>query len=782
MRHRNLIVYLAVFLFLPIMTAYPQQGKKVVRIGYFEGGTYFMHKAMMGEIRHDLESMAGDSLDILYAPNGYFSAEWDREICKTMSHDVVRNKNIDIVIAAGPWVIEDLLEAGFDKPIVGICQFDPLIMNLIDSAGKPTFKNLTVNYRPNKLKNDMAALQRLFPSRNVGLLYFPSGDEFEKMRDKVYTEAGKYGAVIHAGKEFNDRKLYAFFNSFSQIRSKIDVLYLPPMWGMDIEQIRNFFWETRNAHIPTFASEGFLLVEKDATASDCFRPYRAMGRFTADKIVKIISGKEPASLPTVFDDREELCLNLESFAVLGKKAHRRDIIDARVVPQSPGDTLTTYTLASAIKQALDENSGYLARAQTYNRAVALAKGAYHSFYPDVEANLSAANTNEKLPAAHYEKTFNHEWETEIGVEQKLFSYPAIKAIDIAKKNISIEKSNLDRSQLDLKLAVALAYMAILENQDKLDAMIEITDRLRLIRDDAETNYRIGLTTRNDTPIAEERLAETEIQMIDIQKELRISKIVFNALVNRPGDDNFVLDNSEFTPETMVALVRRLDGYIADSPAEKRFENYLLEVGIGNSLEMKKTDISIGVQKDLISAHKGRYWPELSLVGRYSYGEGFEPSLNSRHDYWVFGGILEFPIFSDKGNSRQGQALRFELDGLQYRKDSLRFALTRDILSLTSNLIGRMTTLPLNYFSKSISLFSLDTLQSEYNYNKISIFDLISIETNNSNSSIRTVDERYKFFSDYARILNLIGIGYPTAGSPEDTEFYRRLEESIGNAN
>lgn len=781
MKHKDLIVYLAVFFFFHIITAYGGQAKKTIKIGYFEGGTYFMHKSIMGEIRHNLESMAGDSLDIFYVPDGYFSAEWDREICKAMSHDIVRNKNIDIVIAAGPWVIEDLIEAGFDRPIVGICQFDPLVMGLVDNTGKPTSKNLTVNYRPNKLKNDIAALQRLFPSHNVGLLYFPSGDEFEKMRDKVYAEAGKYGAVVHAGKEFSDRKLYAFFNSFFQIKSKIDVLYLPPMWGMEVEQIRNFFWETRNAHIPTFTSEGFLLVEKDATASDCFKPYRAMARFTADKIIKIASGKVPASLPTIFDDREELCLNLESFALLGKKALRKDIIDARVVPQLPGDTLPTYTLASAIKQTLEENSGYLARAQTYNRAVVLAKGAYNAFYPDVDAALSAASANEKLPAAHYEKILNHEWETEIGIEQKLFSYPAIKAVGIAKKNISIERNNLDKSELDLKLAVASAYMAILENQDKLDVINDIMDRQRLIRDDAEANYRIGLTTRNDAPIAEERLVETETQLFDIQKELRISKIVFNTLINRPADDNFILDNTEFNPERMATLVKRLEGYIPDTPAEKKFENYLLGIGIDNSLEMKKTDISIGIQKDLISAHKGRYWPELSLIGRYSYGEGFDPSLSSRHDYWVFGAILKFPILRNKGNSKQGQALSLEMDALQYRKDSLRFALVQDILSLTSNLIGRMTTLPLDYFAKNISLSSLDTMQSDYNNDKISIFDLINIEANNSNSTIKTIDERYKFFGDYASLLNMIGIEYLKAGSPDEAQFYRRLEESIGYA-
>ncbi len=739
MKYRNLILYQVILVALFVLSVQAVPAKRTVRIGYFEGGTYLMHKVVMGEIRHNLERMAGDSIDIVYVPNGYFSAEWDREICKTMSHDVVRNKSIDIVIAAGPWVIEDLLEAGFDKPIVGICQFDPFIQGLVDSTGRPKVKNLTVNYRPNKIKNDMAALERLFPSVKIGLLYFPSGDESEKLRDKVYAEAGKYGAVVHAGKEFSDRKLYTFFGSFSQIRGKVDVLYLPPMWGLELEQIRNFIWETQNAKIPTFTSEGLLLVEKDATASDCFRPYRAMGRFTADKIMKIISGKEPESLPTIFDDREELCINLESAAIVGAKVHRKDINDARVVAQLSGDTLTTYTLATATDQALRENAGYQARIQTYDRAVALAKSAYRDFYPTVDADLSAASTDEKVLATHYEEIFNHSWEAGINIEQKVLSFPALKAIEIAKKNISVEKNNVALAARDFRLVVALAYISILEKEEKLAACNESMDHLRLIRDDADANYRIGLTIHNDVPVADERFAAARIEMLNVQKELQISRIVFNTLINRPGSDNFVLDKKDFSPEIMAAIVSKLESYIADSPSEKKFENYLVEVGINNSMEMKQADLSMDMQRDLISAHKGERWPELSLMGRYSYGNGFDPALDGRRHYWVFGGIMRVPLFSAAGNSAKGHALRIEMDELQYRKDSLRFALMEKILSLKANIAGLLTALPLEYSNRNSAFAILDTVQSNYNDNGIPIYTVVDVEGNSSESALRSIE-------------------------------------------
>jgi len=768
------------FIALSLISFQFASAKKTVRLGYFEGGSYFMHKVTMTELRNDLDRMAGDSIDIIYLPDAYQSARWDREICKAMSHDIVRNKNIDIVIAAGPWVIEDLLAAGFDRPIVGICQFDPMVMGLIDSTGKPIAKNLTVNYRPNKIKNDIAALERLFPSEKVGFLYFPSGDEFEKMRDKIYAETGKSGAVVYAGKEFSDRKLYTFFGSFAQIRSKIDVLYIAPMYGMELEQIRNFFWETQNARMPTFTSEGVLLLEKDATASDCFRPYRATSRFTADKIMKIIAGKEPASLPTIFDDREELCVNLESAAIVGAKISRKDLVNARIMPQLPGDTLPSYTLASAMDQAVRENAGYQARLQTYDRAVALAKGEYNSFLPSVGADLSAASTDNRTLATYYENIFNHEWQTGLSIEQTLFSYPAFKAVKIARKNMEIEKSNLGAAERDLKSAVMAAYVSILLNEEKLAALNDMTDHMRLISDDAEANLRIGLTSQNDTSIANEQLLDAKIAALNVERDLRLSKIIFNTLVNRPGNDEFVLDRNDFTPEIMAVLVKRLENFADNAATQKKFDDYLLGSGIDNSFEMKRADQSLDRQKDLVSAHKGRHWPELSLRGRYSYGEGLDRALNFDHDYWVFGGLLRIPIFDNKTNSREGQALRIEMDQMQYQKDSLRFSLMQEILSSSSNLFSHMRLLPLDYYSKGLAMSNLDSVQSQYNGDKNSISSLLEVEKTAAGSAIRAIDDRFQFFDDYFRLLNLIGVGYLKAGSAEERNFYQEVEKNIGS--
>ena len=769
------IIALAV-LFLSV-TGYSQTPKKICRIAYLEAGNYLVQKATMNVLRDDLDLLAGDSIDIQFLPDAYLTAEWTRDISKVMAGDLAKNKNVDLVIAAGPWVVSDLLEAGFKKPIVAIGQFDPEIMGLCDSLGRPVASNLTVNYSPNKIRNDIAALEKVFPSRKIGLLYFPSGDESEKLRDRVYAAAGQFGATVHTAKEFTPAGKYTFFNSFQKISRQIDVLYLPALWGMELDQIKQFFYETQNARVPTFVAEGILLVEKDAVAANCLRPYKSTARFSAYKIINIIRGDEPASLPTRLDEFEELCLNLDAAAKVGVAFPRKVMNDAKLLPALPADTVATYSLPRAIEQALAENAGFQANSLIYDRAVAEAKNAYIGFYPRVDLTMSAASTDNETAVTHFESLFNRESQVGLTVEQKLFSFPALKAVQIARKNMALKDVDRHQAEMDLRQSVVAAYLSVMEKEDLVAGLEEIMDRLRDIRDYSATGVRLGLADSSELPLVEERLVKAKIELFNAKSDLRISRVIFNVLVNRPGDYDFLLDRGEFTPEVMAAMVRKLDEYIATGAKEKKFEQYLLDVGVRNSTAMAMADLNIGIQRDLLSRNKARFLPELSLQARYSYGRQFSPVVSDKNHYWLFGGLLKFPLFpGDRTHS--GKALQIGMDAVLYKKDAARYEKMREVLSEKNELATLMSTLPLDYFARNISSLNLDAARREYNAGKLSLRELLSQEERSSAQAVSTVENRYRFFLTYAELLYSCGVGYLIHSTPQENDFYRNLENYL----
>ncbi len=772
---KKLFPLIFLFLIVTAVTSNAETSQKIFQIGYFEGGPYFFHKLLLGDINRYLDLKNSDSLKIQFYPDGYFSAEWDREKCKRIARSIAARKDIDIVLAAGPWVVEDLLEAGCKIPIYGIYQYDPEITGLVDSTGKPRAKNLTVLYRPNKIKSDLAVMQHLFPQRKIGFLYFPSGDEFNRMKEKIYKEAG--GAPVFAGEGYSDRGLYSFFIGLNKIQGAANSIYLPPLWGMDLDHIRQFFYETQLANMPTFVSDGYFLLEKDATAGNSLKPYQGMARLIVDNIIKIKKGAEPDTLPNRFDDIEGLCLNLEAAHKLGITFLRKDILDAKIIPVQVGDTLTTYTLPQAIEQAGRENAGWLASGEAYDKAVAAARNSYVNYYPEIGISLSSAESDEGPLAARYNDILNHKFQTTAALDQTIFSYPVIKAVQIARKKLQLEKINRQQAELDLRQAVILAYLGVLESEEKEATLNEIADRLRDIRDETEAGVRLGDNEKDDLPLLEERLVEAKTALFDGRRDLQVARAVFNSLVNRPANYDFLLDRSEFNPEIMAAMIHKYDEYISDINKEKKMEQYLADIGLKNAFELKASDIGVDMQKDLISRSKWSFLPDLHLRAGYSYGREFNPAVSDNHDYWTFGGILNFPLFGAR-KSPGTKSLRAALEEMVYRKDSLRLGRMETVVTYTRELFARMTTLPLNYFSRNMSLTSLESARDRYISGRISVFDLLSVENRNSSLSLRTLEDRFNFYRAYVNLLGTLGVGYLLHGTPEEAAFYKAMEDYL----
>ncbi|UCD93655.1 MAG: TolC family protein, partial [Candidatus Zixiibacteriota bacterium] len=675
------ILFFVLIAFVTVSSVFGSpSNRKVVRVGYFEAGSYFIHKVMLGEIKGFLAKMKGDDVDIIFEPYGYKSAEWNRDKCRAMAGDLARAKELDLVIAAGPWVVGDLLEAGFDRAIVGIYQFDAETMGLVDGLGRPIAPNLTVNYRPRKIESDMQKLLSLFPEKRIGLLYFASGDEAATVKKKAYEIARKHQASIYTAEKFSNKGIYTFFGSFENIRRAVDVLYITPLWGMELDQMRQFFIETQHQRVPTFTSEGYLILEKGATASNCLHPYRARAKFTAYKILEIINGASPSSLPTVFEDIPGLCLNLESAKRLNVTFARRYLDDAWTIASPPAEIDPRYTLADAIGQAERESAGVLLVQERYQRAVTEAQRAFSSYLPHINLGLSAAAADNEREASVYNESLNRKFAADLVLDQKLLSFPAIKAIQTAKKNRAIESVNLKKATRDLVHAVVVAYLSVLEKEDGVVALEGHVDNLRKYFELAIAGYRIGLADTLDVQLLEHKLIVARIELSQAQGELKIARIILNVLLNRPGDDAVILDREAFSEEIMVLMAQKFQEYTTDENRQRKFEQYLLEVGMNNSIDLEVAALKIGIQRDLLSAHRKRFFPEISLRAKYSYSREFEPGFSERDDSWTIGGFLNLPILSGSEWKYNGKILKAELSELQYKKDSIRFHTFQDITS------------------------------------------------------------------------------------------------------
>ena len=775
---RESIFYILSFLLIFATGAQADTKPKEVKVGYFEGGAYYLHKVITSEIKAELEQFSGDSINIIFEPYAYRSAEWKRDICRSYGRDFARMNDIDIVFAVGPWVVEDLLDAGYKGAIIGIHQFDPVSQGLIDTDGRPIADNLTVTYHPGKIESDIEMIQKLFSPRRIGFLYFPSADESDKIKSRLALAADRYGASIISSDTRTPDGNYSFFKSLGNIRDEIDVLYLPPLWGVKLDQLQQFFNETTMGRVPTFTSEGFLLLEKGATASNCIRPDLPLARFTAHKIIRIINGERPADMPTTLDEAPAICLNLEAARKSNVVFDRNHINNAKTIQAVPSDNIPQYSFSDAISQALRENVSILRKGAIYQEALAAAGSAYSAYYPQIKLNLSAAATGNETEAAIYNNVLNREFGTDIILDQKLLSYPVIKAIHIAEKKLQIEKAGLEQARLDLKHTVAVAYLSVIENEEKVETIEKKIDRLRQYWEMSLANSRLGFNDTLDILVIQERLVAAKMLLHDARAELNISRVVLNVLLNRPGDNLVILDKSNFAPEIMVGMARKFDDYTSDQNRKKKFEEFLVNTGIANSTEMQITSLSIGIQRDLISQHRKRYLPDITLRAKYSYNNEFKPEFGNDDDTWTIGGYLSLPILSGTSWKHRGNEAQAALNELLYEKDMIRFERMQAIMTATEKLTSLVATLPMSYFTKNLALDNLEPAYSRFKDGKLTAVELLTLEEHASEMEFNLLRRKIEFFSTYSKMLFEVGVGYLIYNSAEEAEFFTKLEKFL----
>lgn len=270
---------------------------KVFQIGYFEPGEYVLNSVMGEAVRHELEKLAPPNLRVVFPPNGFRSAAWHRDSSREMARQLATSKDLDLIVAVGPWTVQDLLAAGCAKPIVAFNQLEPDAGGLLGPDGRPIAANLTVQTCTGSLERDMAALRNLVHLKRLGVLAFTDKDANNRLIDSLKILARKYNIEVVTAAGYNNSGTYAYFKSYQQLDRNIDALYIPSLWGLDQSAADEFLLMASRDRIPLFVGSDRSLVGRGAFASaDGTTPTEA-ARFAAGKIIRILQGAKPAELP-----------------------------------------------------------------------------------------------------------------------------------------------------------------------------------------------------------------------------------------------------------------------------------------------------------------------------------------------------------------------------------------------------------------------------------------------------------------------------------------------------
>lgn len=529
---------------------------KHVNIGYFEAGPYPVHSVLRSEFYNQLDLLLPADLRYTTIAGGFRSAEWNRDSCRAMAVQLTQEKDLDLVIAVGPWVVEDLLAAGFKKPIVAMHQFDPKLEGLLDDKARPIAANLTVHQVPNRIASDLNIFSQLVNIKRLGFLYFPSADESGKVLAEVQAVAKELGFEVVTAEGFDNNGTYAFFKAFGALDTGVDAIYLPPLWGLDLIKTKEFLSLLADRKKPSFSSEGKALLDRGAFATNSMYAGLSEARFAALKTIRIMQGEKPADLPVIYSGGYGLAVNQRT-ARKCEIALPEDVLnDFYVVWAPPADDAPYYSLNDAVYRAESQNPGYLARYQAIDAAVEAAGQVSAQYRPQVYGTAELGYIDDNAVNNSRDWLKNDQFTAGLHLEQTLLSMETIKAIQAQAKKRDLEQANLKQAQLDLELSVTLAYLDYLEAKEKLAAC---EGNRNLIDHNLEIATARNQLEKGDTldvlRLQSERYRAT-VRMAEVRRQLRVARVFLNALLNLPGDDVFVLDSVSFCEELSGAAKGR----------------------------------------------------------------------------------------------------------------------------------------------------------------------------------------------------------------------------------
>ncbi|HWR83342.1 MAG TPA: TolC family protein [Candidatus Deferrimicrobium sp.] len=781
---RTIVRYLAVAVVaaspVTITPSLLAQPPKQFRLGYFEGGLYPVHAILRAEFDRQLRLLLPKEYEAAFVPEGYRSAGWKRDSCRIMAGELTALKSIDMVVALGPWVVEDLLAAGFDRPILAMHQFDPVAQGLIGADGKPIAPNLTVQTKPGRLQRDLSALTQLITVKRLGALYFPSGDESPGIIAAIDSLGDSLGFDVVTGSGVDNYGTYAFFKAYNQLSEKVDALYLPPLWGMNETKMVEFLARISRQGIPVFTAEPLLIVERGAFACNSAFSTVSDSRFNALKAVRIFRGERPADLPIESRNGEMLAIHelTARQCRISLPAEIRN--DALLIAAPPPESVAPLTLAQAVDRALSFNPGLLARREAVEASAQEYRRTHSLYLPQISASASAAHLDERTVANSRGTLQSNPLTSSLEAHQVLFSAPAIRTIQIAGRQREREVSNLQRSRLDMENTTTNAYLDHLEAGGVLgvNRRYQILVAHNLEAAGARTVYeREGeidlLRWQNERHQAISNIATAEGQV-------QIAGVVLNALLNLPSDDPLLLDTNAITEARFWNDYGLLDAMSAGAASRARLQEALVKEALKNHPDVLAADIDVSVQRLQIGRNTARFLPTLDIRGSLNFNDELiddPPVFTEEHTTWsVWGGVV-WPLFLGTDRLRERTRLKAELNRIEFEQDAVRLDVIKNVRADIYDLLAQLHSTPRVLRSAELAVGYLKLVQEEYEAGRLGLTALLEAMDNARDAELNGLSARHGFYRALARLEHDVGWS-PAAGATFRVDVLQRLRELV----
>jgi ABC-type uncharacterized transport system substrate-binding protein len=320
------------------------------RIAYLEGGAYISYHLLLKELSENLKQLGwitykglpslaknddnrGFWIDFLssarvqssyveFVRDAFYSSNWDeqnRHQGKTaLLKRLNKQKDIDLIIAAGTWASKDLATDELSIPVVSTNVVDPVGAGIVASAYDSGLDHFHTKVDLTRYQIQLQLFYNSLKFKTLGVILEKTEDGWTyAAMDDVLKVAKKNGFNVIACKcrfyseKENDQNNAVAVECMKKLSTQVDAVYITSHLGLAIENVKYYLEPLLKNKIPSFAMNGSKFVEKGILMSVDVN-WKARGRFHAETIAKIFNGAKPRDLSQIFEESQKVSINLKT--------------------------------------------------------------------------------------------------------------------------------------------------------------------------------------------------------------------------------------------------------------------------------------------------------------------------------------------------------------------------------------------------------------------------------------------------------------------------------------
>lgn len=773
-------IRITIFIFLSLRLAgsvLAQEELPEVRIGFLEGGEYPQFDALRGAYRTQIIELARGQFDLVFPAKGFRTAGWKRDSCRLYAEQLSRMKEIDLIVAMGPWSVHDLLEAGCQKPIVAAHQYDPVGSGLLDERGRPIASNLTLTFDPFKMERELMFMMELLPINRLGVLHFPSGGAVDSTVERISAIVARLGGEVVSAEGFDNNGTYAFFKAYKKLAKQVDAIYLTPTLGLTTNKTGPFFEMALRDKMPVGSSEGRFHVTRGGMIGFGSDNLLAEAFYIARQTLKILQGISPANLPIAYQQQAVISMNVGSLARCGVEVPRDLLVAADLTGAVPAPEATHLDLATALAHGL---------------AASPTMGSVRAKLEMIEANSAKLKAG-LLPQLAVEGKLG--WQGDNRVEN---SYGEAKSsfrsigLGLSQSLIDLslwskQKEGADRvlvgeaeeamSRAVLEEGITLAYYEVLRLAEVFSKLGEYRRRIDLFAELAEAKEQSGVGA-----VAErirwqyERLMVTR-WMTETEADQRIARASFNILLGQSTMTDIILEPKLADQGQLIKEYGLFRPLVENSTRINWTKGRLELLALTDSPLLLQKKALVGLIERRAATARKSIFPNLRFSTGIAWRDSLadlSPGFSEQSPVWRAGLTLDWPLWRGGAGLADRRHTSLWVDQVQLEADTERLAVL-SVLNLTAEpWFARFDKLPLAEEMADQATFYLNETTQSYLAGVASLIEAkdgldIWIE-----AELGLTNERYGYFASSARLLRAIGGSVWETGSTPGEVIFKHI--------